>query len=104
MKQSTEPYVKRRAMQLCLFVIRLLLLSVGWLVLLLGVAWAFGALWFDFPVSTVSRPLAAVFALSAIGALAFVRPRWRAQLGVAGAIALVAVWELTIRASNARDW
>jgi hypothetical protein len=50
------------------------------------------------------RPLAAVFALCAIAALAFVRPRWRAHLGVAGAIALVAVWELTIRPSNTRDW
>ena len=63
---------------------RLLLLSVSWLVLLIGVAWAFGALWFDFPVSALRRPLAAVFALSAIAALAFVWPRWGAQFGVAG--------------------
>src|ERR1700736_1501816 len=104
MKQSSEPHVKPRAMRVCLFVVRLLLLSFGWLVLLIGVAWAFGALWFDFPVSALRRPLAAVFALSALAALAFVRPRWRAQLGVAVAIALVAVWELTIRPSNMRDW
>ena len=32
------------------------------------------------------------------------RPRWRAQVAVAGAIALVAVWELMIPASNTRDW
>jgi hypothetical protein len=104
MMQSSEPPVKPRAMQVFLFLVRLLLLSVGWLVLLIGVAWAFGALWFDFPVSALRRPLAAVFALCAIAALAFVRPRWRAQLGVAGAIALVAMWELTIRSSNTRDW
>jgi hypothetical protein len=104
MMQSSEPPVKPRAMQVCLFLVRLLLLSVVWLVLLIGVAWAFGALWFDFPVSALRRPLAAVFGLSAIAALAFVRPRWRAQLGVAVAIALVAVWELTIRPSNTRDW
>ena len=84
MMQSSEPPVKPRAMRVCLFLVRLLLLSVVWLVLLIGVAWAFGALWFDFPVSALRRPLAAVFALSAIAALAFVRPRWRAQLGVAG--------------------
>jgi hypothetical protein len=71
---------------------------------LAGARWAFGALWFDFPVSTLRRPLAAVFGLSAIAALAFVRPRWRAQLGVAGAIVLVAAWWLTIRPSNTRDW
>jgi hypothetical protein len=104
MTQSPEPPVKARAMQVCLFLVRLLLLSFGWLVLLIGVAWAFGALWFDFPVSALRRPLAAVFALSAIGALAFVRPHWRAQLGVAGAIALLAAWWLTIRPSNTRDW
>ena len=102
--QSPEPPVKPRVVQVCLFLVRLLLLSVGWLVLLIGVAWGFGALWFDFPVSTLSRPLAAVFALSALAALAFVRPHWRAQLWVAGAIALLALWWLTIRPSNTRDW
>jgi len=29
---------------------------------------------------------------------------WRAQIGVAGAIALLAAWWLTIRPSNMRDW
>jgi predicted MFS family arabinose efflux permease len=104
MMQSPEPPVKPRATHVCLSLVRLLLLSVVWLVLLIGVAWAFGALWFDFPVSALRRPLAAVFALCAIAAPAFVRPRWRAQLGIASAIALIAVWELTIRPSNTRDW
>jgi hypothetical protein len=91
-------------MQVCLFLVRSLLLSVGCLVLLIGVAWAFGALWFDFPISALRRPLATAFGLSAIAALAFVRPLWRAQLGVAGAIALVAAFEFTIQPSNTRDW
>jgi hypothetical protein len=102
--QSSEPTAKPRAMRVFLFLFRLLLLSVVWLVLLIGVAWAFGALWFDFPVSALRRPLAAVFALTAIVVLLFVRPGWRAQVAVAGAIALVATWWLTIRPSNARDW
>jgi hypothetical protein len=88
----------------CLFLVRFFLLGVVTLVLLIGVAWAFGALWFDFPFSALRRPLAAAFGLGALAALAFVRPRWRAQLGVAGAIALVAIWELTIRPSNTGDW
>jgi hypothetical protein len=96
--------IKSRAMQVCLLVARLLLLNVGWLVLLIAVAWAFGALWFDFPVSALRRPLAAVFGLSAIGALLFVRPRWRAQLGIAVVIALLAVWWFSIPPSNALDW
>jgi hypothetical protein len=91
-------------MQVCRHLVRLLLFSVGCFILLIGVAWAFGALWFDFPFSPLRRPLAAAFGLSAIAALAFVRPHWRAQLGVAGAIALVAAWWLTIRPSNTRDW
>jgi hypothetical protein len=46
----------------------------------------------------------AVFGLGGIGALAFVRPRWAARVAVAGAIALIAAWWLTIRPSNTRDW
>jgi len=79
-KQSSAPLAKPRAMQISRLLFRLLLLSVGWLVLLIGVAWAFGALWFDFPVSALRRPLAAIFGLSSIGALFFVRPHRRAQL------------------------
>ena len=63
--QSPEAPVKPRAVQVCLFLVRLLLLSVSWLVLLIGLAWTFGALWFDFPVSALRQPLAAVFGLSA---------------------------------------
>jgi hypothetical protein len=104
MVQASDRPVKPRAMRVCLFLVRLLLLSVGWLVLLIGVGWAFGALWFDFPVATLRRPLAVAFGLSAIAALVFVRPHWRAQLGVAGAIVLLAACWLTIRPSNTRDW
>ena len=96
--------MKPRALGVGRFLVRLLVLSVVSFILLIGVAWAFGALWFDFPISVLRRPLAAVFGLGAIAALVFVRPRWRAQLGVAGAIVLVAAWELTIPPSNTRDW
>ena len=96
--------MKPRAMGVGRFLLRLLVLGVVSFILLIGVAWAFGALWFDFPVAGLRQPLAAAFGLSAIAALVFVRPHWRAQLGVAGAIVLVAAWELTIPPSNTRDW
>ena len=102
--KSPEPSRKPRALLVCPSWVRWILLSVGFFVLLIGVAWAFGALWFDFPVAALRWPLAAAFGLGAIAALAFVRPHWRAQLGVAGAIAIVATWWLTIRPSNTRDW
>jgi hypothetical protein len=104
MIQSSKPHVKPRAMQVVLFIGRLLLLAVGWLLLLIGVAWAFGALWFDFPLPALRRVVAALFGLSAIATFALVRPPWQAQLWVAAAIALTAAWWLTIRPSNTRDW
>jgi hypothetical protein len=85
---NSLPPSKSRGIQVCLFLVRLFLLGVVTLVLLIGVAWAFGALWFDFPFPVFRRPLAAAFGLAAIGALVFVRPRWLARVAVAGAIAL----------------
>src|SRR4030081_608698 len=102
--KSSESSVKPRAVKVGRFLVRLFVLSVASFILLIGVAWAFGALWFDFPVAGLRQPLAAAFGLSAIAALVFVRPHWRAQLGVAGAIVLVAAWERTTQPSNTRDW
>ena len=89
---------------MCLFIVRFLLLGVVTLVLLIGVAWAFGAFWFDFPFSALRRPLAAAFGLGAIRSARLRATSLAGQVGVAGAIALVAVWELTIPASNTGDW
>ena len=102
--KSSEPSVKQHAVGVGRSLVRLVVLCVTLCILLIGVAWAFGALWFDFPVSGLRQPLAAGFGLSAIAALVFARPHWRAQLGVAGAIVLVAAWELAIPPSNTRDW
>jgi len=68
---NSSPPAKSRVIQVCLFLGRLFLLGVVTLVLLIGVAWAFGALWFDFPFSALRRPLAAAFGLGALAALAF---------------------------------
>ena len=108
MVQSKSPnparHPKPRGVRVGLFLVRLSLLGIVTLALLIGVAWGFGALWFDFPFSVLRRPLAIAFGLAAIGAVAFVRPRWLARVTVAGAIVPVAAWELTIPASNTRDW
>jgi hypothetical protein len=102
--KSPESSVKPLAIRVGRFLVCLLVVSIVWFILLIGIAWAFGALWFDFTIAGLRQPLAAAFGLSALAALVFVRPHWRAQLGIAGAIVLVAAWELTIPASNTRDW
>jgi uncharacterized protein DUF4105 len=85
-------------------ILRAIWLALGWLVLAIGTAWSFGALWFDFPITALRHALAVVFICGALAALVLVRPRWRAKLGLLIAIALVAAWWLTIRPSNTGDW
>ena len=81
---NPAPHSKPWGIRVGLFLVRFSLLGIVTLVLLIGVAWAFGALWFDFPFSVLRRPLAIAFGLAAIGALAFVRPGWLARVTVAG--------------------
>ncbi len=102
--QLKKPGARSHALHVLYLAARWFLLSIVWLVLAIGVAWAFGALCFDFPVPVLRLPLAALLALGAIAAAIFVRPTWRAQLGVAAAIALTVAWWLTISPSNTRDW
>ena len=73
--------------------------------LLLGVAWAAAALWFDGPASrALAGTLAAGFALASVALYVAVRPAPRAALGVALGVAAVALWWLRIPPSNARAW
>jgi hypothetical protein len=78
--------------------------GVSWLLLAFGLAWAFGALWFDFPQSGLRKPVAACFVILAVLAAVFVRPRWRAKLGIALAVILVMVWWTTLQPRQFRDW
>jgi len=80
------------------------LIFLAWLPLLIGLAWAFGALWFDLPLALLRHLFAALFAGGAVIAMAVVRPVWRAQCGIATAIVLVAAWWFTIQPSQDRDW
>ena len=67
-------------------ILRTLGLGLGWLLLAIGAAWAFGALWFDFPITALRHALAIVFFCGALAALVLMRPRWHAKLGVVIAI------------------
>jgi hypothetical protein len=78
--------------------------ALTWFALGVGALWAFGALWFDFPWPHVRGIAAMVFAVTLIAIPVIVRPRCRAKLGIALAIALVALWWASLRPRQDRDW
>ncbi|MFD0895817.1 DUF4105 domain-containing protein [Luteolibacter ambystomatis] len=81
-------------------ILRGLLQGLVWLALAIGVAWTFGALWFD----SIWRGFAVLFLLAAVAALFRFRPLWKPQAGVAGTIVLVIGWWLTVPPKQDRDW
>jgi hypothetical protein len=87
-----------------LAILRLLRVSLGWLLLLVSLAWAFGALWFDFPIGSGRRPIALLFLISTILAFLLLRPRWRAKLAVIALSGLIAGWWLTLKPDENRAW
>lgn len=79
--------------------------SVGiWLFLGLAALWAIGALCFDFPYEPWRKWAAWAFAVLFLGIAFFVRPHWRAKLGIAVGIGAVIVWWLCIPPRQFRDW
>lgn len=78
--------------------------SLTWFALLIGTTWAFGALWFDFPWPQGRSVAATVFALAMVLVPVFVRPLWRAKLGTAMGIGLVALWWASLQPRQDREW
>lgn len=76
----------------------------SWGLILIGVLWAFGALWFDFPVAFLRPWVAAVFGVVVVLTVILVRPRWRAKLGIMLGILLILLWWLTLQPRQYRDW
>ena len=85
-------------------VMRWVLVLLSALACLVAIAWAAGALYFDFPIASLRAPLALVFAVAMVTAWIFVRGRGRATAVVAVGFAAVLSWWLTIRPSNTADW
>src|SRR6478672_4630293 len=83
-------------------VLRFILFALAWVAAALCVAWAFGALYFDFPKADAFAAILFVIALLAI--VIFVRGKLL-KLGILfGACALVAAWWLTLKPSDDRAW
>lgn len=76
--------------------------AVAWLLAILGIAWAFGALHYDSPMGR--GKIEWVFLLAVAAAVVFIPGAWR-KLGAAlAAFALVLGWWLTLKPSNEADW
>src|SRR5437667_581572 len=82
--------------------LRFIACAMAWIAAVVCVAWAFGALYFDFP--TARTFTAILFVLVLITAIIFVRGKLLKLAIVFGACALVAVWWLTLKPSNDRAW
>lgn len=77
---------------------------ITWLVLSVGVLWAFGALWYDFPQASLRPWVAGGFGLVVLLVVVLVKPRWRAKLAVALGIVLVMLWWLNLQPRQYREW
>ncbi len=81
---------------------RFVVFAIGWAVAIVAVAWAFGALYFDFP--RIGALAAILFVVILLAAIIFVRGQLLKLAIVLGALAVVAGWWLTLKPSNDRAW
>ena len=78
--------------------------TLAWLMAFACAAWATGGLFFDLPNTALRTAAAAAFVLVLLAAVVFVRGKTRKLLSILGAVALVALWWLTLKPSNTRPW
>ena len=81
---------------------RFVAFAIGWAVAIVAVAWAFGAVYFDFP--RIGTLAAILFVVILLAATMFVRGQLLKLAIVLGASAVVAGWWLTLKPSNDRAW
>jgi len=81
---------------------RFVAFAIGWAVAIVAGAWAFGALYFDFP--RIGALAAILFVVILLAAIIFVRGQLLKLAIVLGASAVVAGWWLTLKPSNDRAW
>lgn len=83
-------------------VLRFIACALPWMAAVLCAAWAFGALYFDFPAAGAWPAI--LFVLALLAAIIFVRGKLMKLATVFGAFVLVALWWLTLKPSNDRPW
>ena len=77
----------------------LLLLTV-----IIAIAWAFGAVWFDAPFGSANKIAAGLLVIGFAITLAFVKPFWRKVVAVTFLFGVVLAWWLTLFPTNDSDW
>jgi hypothetical protein len=75
-----------------------------WVVALVCALWAFGAVYFDFPIVTLRNGAASLFGLLLLGMLIFVPGKLRKIATCLGGFFLVLCWWLTLKPTNDRAW
>jgi hypothetical protein len=75
-----------------------------WVVALICALWAFGAVYFDFPIATLRIGAASLFGLLLLGMLIFVPGKVFKLALCLGGFALVLGWWLTLKPTNDRAW
>ena len=73
-------------------------------VVIIAIAWAFGAVWYDAPFGAGNRIAAALLATVFVVALIFVTPLWRKLVIFVVLFAGVLAWWLTLSPTNDSDW
>ena len=82
--------------------LRFILFALAWIGAVLCAAWAFGALYFDFPKAGAFAAI--LFLLALLAVVLFVRGRVLKLAIVFGAFAVVVLWWFTLEPSNNRAW
>ncbi len=84
--------------------LRAIAFSAVYLALILAVIWAFGALWFDFPIPAIRHGVVVGFLCVVIGVRVFVKRHRLALSGCFAIVGLVAAWWWTLKPTNDSDW
>lgn len=100
-RQDSPPPRKRSRL---LRALRRLLLILGIVAFAITMLWCVAALAIDVRVSWLRMPLAIAFAIGALAALIFLRPR-KLAIGIClAAFLIVLAWWLSLRPTNDRQW
>lgn len=84
--------------------IRFLAWCFVWLIVFFCVLWAFGALYYDFPIHGLGQWAAILFVVVLLAALIFIRGQSKKIAAIFAVFAVVLLWWFTLKPSNDGPW